>query len=104
MNGKDCQYCGYAECECGMAYRPEWIPVNERLPDDGVAVLWCDPSDNLWPTFVGKRDGKSINWGGDLAISIEGRMHWMHLPDPPVIPRRRKVTKPLPLCARAEVL
>jgi hypothetical protein len=94
MNGKDCQYCGYALCECGEAYRPEWIPVKERLPDQGVPVLWCDPTDSVWPTFVGKRDGKSIDWGGDLAIPLQQVMHWMNLPEPPAVRTTRRNKNP----------
>jgi len=85
VNGQDCEYCGYAYCECGEAYKPVWIPVKERLPDPGVAVLWCDPTDRVWPAFVGKRDGQSVDYGGDLASPIKQAMCWMHLPAIPVI-------------------
>lgn len=90
MNGKDCEYCGYAYCECGEAYKPVWVLAKERLPDDGVWVLWHNPDKSWCPILVAKRDGKSLDWGGDLSMPAEGWTHWMNLPEPPIINRRNK--------------
>jgi len=61
-----------------------WIPVSERLPDEGEPVLWYGPADKFCPFVVGKRDGESIDWGGDLTTSIAGGItHWLPLPSPP---------------------
>ena len=62
-----------------------WIPVAERLPDEGEMVLWHGPADTFCPFVVGNRDGESIDWGGDLTTSIaKSRVtHWQPLPSPP---------------------
>lgn len=62
----------------------EWIPVSERLPEDGEWVLWFNQS---WsqPTVVAKRDGESLDWGGDLNCALSGFTHWMPLPEPPQV-------------------
>ena len=59
-----------------------WIPVGERLPEDGVAVLWFNKS-WIWQLVVAKRDGESLDWGGDLSVTLHGFTHWMPLPEPP---------------------
>lgn len=62
----------------------KWIPVSERLPANGETVLWHDTKDDIWPTYVGKRDGNSIDHGGDLNQPLKtGPTHWMPLPPPP---------------------
>ena len=63
---------------------PEWIPVSERLPEDGVWVLWFNKS---WSCqlVVAKRDGESLDWGGDLCGTLHGFTHWMPLPSPPEV-------------------
>lgn len=88
-----CEYCGYSECECGMAAVPTWISTRDSLPDEGTPVLWHDPDAKAWQTFVGQRDGKSINHGGDLNMPIPKRAFWMELPE---APRVRKL-KSLPV-------
>ena len=59
-----------------------WIPVKARLPEDGVWVLWFNKS---WSCqlVVAKRDGESLDWGGDLCGTLHGFTHWMPLPEPP---------------------
>ena len=61
---------------------PQWIPVGERLPEDGVAVLWFNKR-WTWQLVVAKRDGESLDWGGDLSGTLHGFTHWMPLPEPP---------------------
>jgi hypothetical protein len=60
----------------------QWILVQERLPEDGVWVLWFNKS---WSCqlVVAKRDGESLDWGGDLCGTLKGFTHWMPLPHPP---------------------
>jgi hypothetical protein len=63
---------------------PRWIPVTERLPDEGVEVLWYSSHDRFARWATGKRDGGLVDWGGDLESEIEGWLtHWMPLPAPP---------------------
>lgn len=61
---------------------PRWVSVSERLPEDGVAVLWFNKS-WIWQLVVAKRDGESLDWGGDLSVTLHGFTHWMPLPEPP---------------------
>ena len=61
-----------------------WIAVAERLPEEGEPVLWHGPSDTFCRAVVGKRDGDSIDWGGDLTINLARSVtHWLPLPLPP---------------------
>lgn len=76
---------GYYRIEGGeAASMSQWIPVEERLPEDGVWVLWFSKS---WsqPPVVAKRDGESLDWGGDLCCTLRGFTHWMPLPEPPEV-------------------
>ena len=68
-----------------MTITPQpWIPVSEQLPEGGVWVLWFNKS---WsqPAVVAKRDGESLDWGGDLNCTLRGFTHWMPLPQPPEV-------------------
>jgi len=61
-----------------------WIPVAERLPDEGEMVLWHGPGDTFCHAVVGKCDGRSIDWGSDLNMDIAMDFtHWQPLPPPP---------------------
>jgi hypothetical protein len=63
-----------------------WTEIYESLPPEGKLVLWLRPADKKWPVFSGKRNGDSINWGGDLNLKIEPFVtHWMPLPEPPEV-------------------
>jgi hypothetical protein len=56
--------------------KPEgWIPVSERLPDEGRAVLIVADG---W-VKMGWRNGEWIDWDGDECVVT----HWMPLPAPP---------------------
>lgn len=61
-----------------------WVSVSERLPEDGVAVLWFNKS-WMWQLVVAKRNGESLDWGGDLSVTLHGFTHWMPLPEPPEV-------------------
>ena len=61
-----------------------WIEIYESLPPDGQLVLWLRPADKRWPVTVGRRDGNSVDDGGDLVFKIEPFVtHWMPLPELP---------------------
>lgn len=61
-----------------------WIPVAERLPDEGEPVLWHGPGDTFCRAVVGKVDGRSIDWGSDLNMDIAmNYTHWQPLTPPP---------------------
>lgn len=67
---------------------PQWIPVEERLPEDrsdvlvvtywherwGVYMGWCAPERAAWSVHVGIGDRN------DVAVT-----HWMPLPEPPEV-------------------
>jgi len=60
-----------------------WIGVTDRLPKNGEEVLWWTPDvDDHGPFLLAKRDGNSLDWGGDLNTPLKFYTHWRHLPDP----------------------
>jgi hypothetical protein len=61
-----------------------WIPVSERLPEDGKWVLWFNKSWDC-PIVVARRDDKSLDWGGDLCGTLHGFTHWQPLAEPPEV-------------------
>lgn len=60
---------------------PQWIPVEERLPEENVCVLA-----NHWMTGIEmafRRDDQwGVAWTGFMG-SGSGYTHWMPLPEPP---------------------
>ena len=60
-----------------------WIPVEERLPEEGVSVLV-----NHWMTGIEmayrRGDQWGITWTGFMG-SGSGYTHWMPLPEPPEV-------------------
>jgi hypothetical protein len=61
-----------------------WVPVGERLPDEGVEVLWwCNSDDEDRGVFVGKRDRSLIVWGSHEWFIDAEFTHWMPLPPGP---------------------
>lgn len=75
----------------------EWISVEDRLPDDGVEVIFIETWEGLpnsWNMYIGwrldggwKEQAHSIEVHGDAWTSHDVSdayvTHWMPLPDPP---------------------
>ena len=57
------------------AGKPKWIPVTERLPEDGIQVLVCTKHGKLFPAH-----SKYGKWRVSGSVTIT---HWMPLPEPP---------------------
>jgi len=61
-----------------------WVPVGERLPEEGVEVLWwCNSDDEDRGVFVGERDRSLIAWGGHEWFIDADFTHWQPLPPGP---------------------
>lgn len=58
----------------------DWIPVEERLPEDGVAVLVWIPASGCW---IGERYHLYWMLNDECAAGDQGITHWMPLPEPP---------------------
>lgn len=58
----------------------EWIPVSERLPEDGdVVIIWVTSYMEL-----GWYDADVAAWKSEYVNDYEGDVtHWMPLPQPP---------------------
>jgi hypothetical protein len=77
---------------------PRWVPVAERLPEDGLMVLFWHQD---WPTdsnLIGlgryTRDDDDGSWwedvseqdmSGDATVYYSGVTHWAPLPAPPEV-------------------
>ena len=61
-----------------------WVPVGERLPEEGVEVLWwCNSDDQDRGVYVGKRDRSLIVWGSHEWFIDADFTHWQPLPPGP---------------------
>lgn len=60
-----------------------WIPVGDRLPDDGVRVLVIEPvtNEDELHDIAYRADGV---WHLAQGLCPESVTHWMPLPEPPV--------------------
>lgn len=70
------------DCEAWLSEqdKPRWIPVTERLPEDGKDVL-CFCRANIY--FVLSWDGDHWHEGADRYYMSGFVTHWMPLPEPP---------------------
>lgn len=59
---------------------PRWIPVEERLPKNGLAIVCCPDPDR--PVYIAWMcDGRWLNqFSRPLGLPVT---HWMPLPEPP---------------------
>lgn len=65
------------------AVKPRWIPVEERLPEEGVSVQVCFRSQGGTAQAVSERfinDNNKSYWSGLCGMKPT---HWMPLPEPP---------------------
>lgn len=63
---------------------PRWIPVEERLPEDGKNVLiFVSTMSSWWHVEVDWRTGNS--WHNNAETDWNKITHWMPLPEPPEV-------------------
>lgn len=73
--------------EYANRFKPQWIPVSERLPEDKQRVLCCQESGVLWNSFefwINPDDKTSklfLNY--DYPFGNSNITHWQPLPTPP---------------------
>lgn len=74
---------GIADC-LKVLMQPEWISVDERLPEMDERVMVCNAADQ-WVS-IGSRQltGEYHHWDGDDYEELREPTHWMPLPAPPV--------------------
>ena len=98
-----CRQCGqgytYDECHqirltdsqlALLRNPPRWIPVSERLPEEGVRVLVCNiyggslpnQGDTGYVVDNGVMEGEEWCIPDDLFFHVT---HWMPLPEPPEV-------------------
>lgn len=69
--------------------RTRWIPVTERLPEDGVRVLVVNGGDEMAVALVHDVSEDVVQWmasawrGREGAYLFPPATHWMPLPEPP---------------------
>lgn len=59
----------------------QWIPVKEKLPEEGVVVLVFSEGEPIRTDFLVMCS--SPLWGNTLTWSHNEVTHWMPLPKPP---------------------
>lgn len=78
----------YDNNETNLPTPAKWISVKERLPEDGIEVLFYSPEKEMNCCFVGYKATKNEyvdpEGNGLIARQIEKYYtHWMPLPAPP---------------------
>lgn len=62
----------------------EWIPVAERLPEDGVEVLWLVEAYGQGALYkIGCRHDDNIHADDGIGYYVTPQAHWQPLPEPP---------------------
>jgi len=61
--------------------KQRWIPVGERLPEEGQQVLSTD-GEEYYLDYYAKWDGKELSFCGTLSWTVT---HWMPLPSTPEV-------------------
>lgn len=70
--------------DCPLRPAPEWISVEERLPEPFVSALIYVPDQNpLPPVMEGYIDGIGRFHAVRIGIGVVTVTHWMPLPEPP---------------------
>jgi hypothetical protein len=89
MENRCCDAAGTEDCHCEQE---RWVRVSERLPMEGVDVLWYDPKDEIAPVIVAHLENGKLDWGGDLLMPLKDWEYWSAIPELPVKPKARKRT------------
>jgi hypothetical protein len=62
------------------ASTPQWVSVDDRLPDDDGWVLLIERDGTMRARFIYLSDGCSLNDNGWLNLRV---VYWMPFPEPP---------------------
>lgn len=66
--------------------RGDWIPADERIPEDGKDVLWSiDVFGNRQVYKIGHYMGQKIFADDGVTYWLTARTYWMQLPEPPKV-------------------
>ena len=72
--------------DCPLRPAPEWISVEERLPEPFVSALIYVPDQNpLPPVMEGYIDGIGRFHAVRIGVGVVTVTHWMPLPEPPEV-------------------
>jgi hypothetical protein len=64
-----------------------WIPVTERLPEEGRSVIVYNAPARCAAEAVYKGEGKFLQFRWSARLQVREVTHWMPLPDPPQVER-----------------
>lgn len=73
-------------CADALASIPQWISVEERLPEEGVDVLWLVEAYGEGTLYkIGCRHEDNIHADDGIRYQITRQAHWQPLPEPPEV-------------------
>lgn len=80
-NEEDCEVCARAAFLIANGVTiPEWISVDERLPEEsGSYLVFSRKSETVFTAHFWKSDSRWANRANGQFIT-----HWMRLPEPPI--------------------
>ncbi len=73
------------QCEIEEEEPPQWVSVDDRLPEEeGLYLIFSPSLDKKKPfRWCSWYEPKEKNWGGIIPVWAKAITHWMELPDNP---------------------
>ena len=84
--GDDCEKCVDSAIEETLKAERRWIPVSERIPEDGSDILvYCDDGEETRIVACNYDNGVWFDCVFNTVMVFKNITHWMPLPKPPMM-------------------